>query len=178
VLPRHEAPLFCHCFAAAKDKICFINTSRRYVPLFSLSFLDVYETSLKVCFILHCTFRIINDAFARIHRYLRKVVCLTCISLCSTHFNKTRALVAGTKQRPENIKQPQLPVLPGPNVIKYFCLDFTNLRNKLECLSLESFSSLTRQNSSLVKKLYYEQKSFLTLALACFVLCLSLAPAF
>jgi hypothetical protein len=35
-------PLFCHCFAAAKDKICFINTSWWYAPLFSLSFLDVY----------------------------------------------------------------------------------------------------------------------------------------
>ncbi len=37
-----------HCFAAAKDKICFINTSRRHVPLFSLSFSDVYGTSSNI----------------------------------------------------------------------------------------------------------------------------------
>ncbi len=42
MLPRHEAPLFWHCFAAAKDKICFINTNWWYATLFSLSFLDVY----------------------------------------------------------------------------------------------------------------------------------------
>ncbi len=38
----------CHCFAVAKDKICFINTSRWYAPLFSLSFLDVYGTSSNI----------------------------------------------------------------------------------------------------------------------------------
>ncbi len=51
MLPRHEAPLFCHSFAAAKDKICFINTSRRYAPLFSLSFLDVYGLKVSKVFI-------------------------------------------------------------------------------------------------------------------------------
>jgi len=31
---------------------------------------------------------------------------------------------------------------PGANVIKLFCLLFTDFHNKLECLSLASFSSL------------------------------------
>jgi hypothetical protein len=30
---------------------------------------------------------------------------------------------------------------PGPNVIKLFCLYFTDFNNKLECLSLASLSS-------------------------------------
>jgi hypothetical protein len=35
---------------------------------------------------------------AIVHRFLRKVDCSTYISLWNIHFNKTRALVAGTKQ--------------------------------------------------------------------------------
>ncbi len=40
------------------------------------------------------------------------------------------------------IKKSFIKLTPGANVIKLFCLRFTNFRSKLECLSLVCFSSL------------------------------------
>ncbi len=51
-------------------------------------------------------------------------------------------------------------ILPGPNVIKLFCQQFTNFHNKVKCSSLASFASLVYQTIWLSKEIWKRAKKF------------------
>ncbi len=56
---------------------------------------------------------------------------------------------------------------PRPNVIKLFRPQFTNFRNKLECLSQVSFPANSNKQSSLVKKLVNYGQFFYNIGPVC-----------